>query len=321
MPGWMDGSFYTSGASQFEMNDVKLGCAGDGFGRFNRFQIDNGQVHFTSKMLNSKWLKLCQTEKDIEPNLLFEETDPPRVRSKIPGMNMYYATKYGDNIWIQLSQLPDKKTFISTTDQAVPLLMDPESLGQLGMLKWEDDIACVMGITHTKYLKDGTLISYCQNKGLENTINVFKIDPATPLKREPIGSFTTERLAYGHSFGLTEEYIIIFEQPISFDFLGMADGKPMMEDLVLKETETTKIHVMTLKDGTIQSFDTELWSINMHIGNSYIDTDGSLVVESQTYENPKEDPFAIVGFDKLNDITRLVKTPLGSKFRKYSMNL
>jgi carotenoid cleavage dioxygenase-like enzyme len=116
MPEWLNGDYFTSGPSQFEMGDVKLGCAVDGFGRFNRFEILNGQVSFTSKMLDSTWLKLCQDKNDIEPNLLFEETTPPRMRSKIPGMNMFYASKYGDNIYVQLLEMPDKKTFVTTTD-------------------------------------------------------------------------------------------------------------------------------------------------------------------------------------------------------------
>ena len=320
-PSWMNGDFFTSGPSQFDMGKVHLGSAADGFGRWNRFEIENGEVHFTSKMLNSKWLKLCQDSNDIEPNLLFEETIPARMRSKIPGMNMYYASKYGDNIFIQMSTLPDKKTYIATTDQAIPLTMNPETLEQEGMLKWEDDLACVMGITHPKTLKDGTMISYCQNKAMKNTINVFKINPKTPLKRELIGSFETKYLAYGHSFGLTEDHVIILEQPIVFDFLGMTAGKPMMQDLLLKKDETTKIHVMKLADGTYQTFDTGIFSVNMHTGNSYVDTDGNLVLESQAYENSEIDPFAIVDFDKLNDINKVTQTKVGAKFRKYSMNL
>ena len=104
----MNGSFYTSGPSQFEMGDVKLGMAVDGFGRFNKFDFKDSEVTFTSKMLDSKWLKLCKDKNDIEPNLLFAETDPPRKRSKIPGMNMYYSSKYGDNIFVQLMEMPDK---------------------------------------------------------------------------------------------------------------------------------------------------------------------------------------------------------------------
>lgn len=156
MPDWMNGSFYTSGPSKFEMGDVKLGMAVDGFGRFNRFEIGGGAVSFSSKMLDSKWLKLCEDKNDIEPNLLFQETTPPRLRSKIPGMNMYYASKYGDNIFVQLLQMPDKKTVVATTDEPAPLLIDPDTLSQKGMLSWDDNIACIMGITHAKLLKDGS---------------------------------------------------------------------------------------------------------------------------------------------------------------------
>ena len=252
-------------------------------------------------MLDSTWLKLCQEKNDIEPNLLFEETTPPRMRSKIPGMNMFYASKYGDNIYVQLLEMPDKKTFVTTTDQAVPLIFNTETLKQEGLLHWDDKLACIMGITHAKTLKDGTMISYCSNEGLSTTINVYKINPATPLTRESIGIFKTEKLAYGHSFGLTEDYAIILEQPIEFQMMGMMEGNPMIKDMLLQKGKTTKIHVMKLSDGTVQTFDTGLWSITLHVGNSYIDTDGSLVLEGQTYENPDVNPFALVEFEKLEN--------------------
>jgi beta,beta-carotene 9',10'-dioxygenase len=228
MPEWLNGDYFTSGPSQFEMGDVKLGMAVDGFGRFNRFEILNGQVSFTSKMLDSTWLKLCQGNNDIEPNLLFEETTPPRMRSKIPGMNLYYATKYGDNVFVQLLQMPDKKTVVATTDRPDPLIFNTETLKQEGTLHWDDKIACSLGITHAKTLKDGTMVSYCSNTGMTNTINVYKINPATPKTRESIGIFKTENLAYGHSFGLTEDYALVLEQPIKFDTLNMIEGKPMI---------------------------------------------------------------------------------------------
>ena len=55
MPSWINGSYYTSGPSQFEMGHVKLGMAVDGFGRFNKFDFKEGEVKLTSKMLDSKW--------------------------------------------------------------------------------------------------------------------------------------------------------------------------------------------------------------------------------------------------------------------------
>ena len=113
------------------MGNVKVGMALDGFGRFNKFEFKDGEVLFTSKMLDSKWLKLCQDKNDIEPSTLFLETIPPRMRSKIPGMNMYYTSKYGDNIFVQVNEMPDK-TMVVTTDTAVPLIIDKDTLKQQG---------------------------------------------------------------------------------------------------------------------------------------------------------------------------------------------
>ena len=83
--------------------------------------------------------------------------------------------------------------------------------------------------------------------------------------------------------------------------MGMMEGNPMIKDMLLQKDKTTKIHVMKLSDGTVQTFDTGLWSITLHVGNSYIDTDGSLVLEGQTYENPDVNPFALVEFEKLEN--------------------
>lgn len=165
--------------------------------------------------------------------------------------------------------MPDKKTIVATTDEPVPLLIDADTLQQKGLVSWNDKIACVMGITHPKKLPDGTMVSICSNKGLHNTVNVYKIDPKTPMTREIVGSFNTEHLLYGHSFGLTENYAIVLEQPIMFKMEGMMMGKPMIQDMVLEKDKTTKIHVMKLSDGTVETFDTDSWIVSLHAANSY----------------------------------------------------
>ena len=181
---------------------------------------------------------------------MFAETEPPRLRSKILGVNALYSLSYGDNIYVQLIEMPDKHTFVATTDEPVPLMIDKDTLTQQGLFEWNDNLSCTLGITHPKKLIDGSHISYCAHIGLETTITVYKIHPSKPKTRVAIGSFNTKHLAYGHSMGLTEEYAIILEQPIMFDMFGMVSGKPMMEDMLLLKDETTKVHVIKLSDGT-----------------------------------------------------------------------
>ena len=320
MPAWMNGSFYTSGPSQFEMGEVKLGMALDGFGRFNKFEFKDGEVLLTSKMLDSKWHKLCQEKNDIEPQTLFAETIPPRKRSRIPGMNMYYASKFGDNIFVQVNEMPDK-TMVVTTDLAVPLIIDKDTLKQQGYYHWDDKIACVIGITHFGTLKDGTQVSYCSNEGASGSeVHVYKVHPSKPKTRVLIGSIKTKNLAYGHSIGVTEDYAIILEQPIKFSMISMFEGKPMVDDMVLEKESTTKIHVMKLSDGTTQTFETG-WLIALHHGNSYLEDENTLVMELQTYNNKDSNPFSIVFFDKLFDVNKMTDQAYDSKFQKFTLNL
>jgi len=39
------------------MNEKNLTMLFDGFGRFNRFDIKDGDVNFMSKMMNTTWLE------------------------------------------------------------------------------------------------------------------------------------------------------------------------------------------------------------------------------------------------------------------------
>lgn len=63
---------------------------------------------------------------------------------------------------------------------------------------------------------------------------------------------------------------------------------------------------MKLSDGTVQTFETNMWYISFHAANSYVDADGTLVLEAQTYENKDVDPFTLVDFAKLNDPTKVL---------------
>jgi len=54
-------------------------------------------------------------ENTIIPGMMFKEPYPARGRSKVPGMNMYYASKYGDNQWVTMEQLGDGQ-YVATTD-------------------------------------------------------------------------------------------------------------------------------------------------------------------------------------------------------------
>jgi len=141
----------------------------DGFGRFNRFDIKDGEVSFMSKMMDTKWLAQSKAENTILPGLIFSETEPARARSKIPGMNMFYQSKYDDNNWVTMERMADGKTYVTTTDTYNKLIMDPKTLTTHGYTTWTDDLPCMIGVSHSATMPDGTVYSICPSKGKHMT--------------------------------------------------------------------------------------------------------------------------------------------------------
>jgi carotenoid cleavage dioxygenase-like enzyme len=161
LPSWLDGEFLVAGPSKFGMGDKMFDHVLDGFGRYNRFKIDNNTIKFSTKMLDSKWYKGAKEENDILPGFTFKETNPPRWLSSVPFANFYYSTKYFDNNWVMPSRMPDGKTYMGMTDMPLMLEMDIETLEQKGFVEWQDSLECTMGTTHVKNLPNGDLVGVC----------------------------------------------------------------------------------------------------------------------------------------------------------------
>ena len=140
LPSWADGTLISSGPSYFKAGNRHFGHYMDGFGRFSRFDIKGGNVSFSSKMLQSEFYKDCMKKNTIVPGILFKEPTPARLRSNIPGVNLYYSIMYyGDNNWVSMEKLPGNGPYYVATDSDRRLVFNPSTLEPLGRLVYEDE--------------------------------------------------------------------------------------------------------------------------------------------------------------------------------------
>lgn len=193
LPEYLDGQFMVTGPSKFSMGDTKLNHVLDGFGRISNFKIENGNIEMSSKLIDCKWLKLCQEKNTIIPGITFRETTPPRWMSKIPLMNIIGSLSNFDDNWVMPYRMPDNKTYVTMTDTASMLEFDPKTLETKGMIKWEDDIQGTTGTTHVKTLPNGDLVGVCAEINMkgENKLTAYRIKPDNIKKRIRIGSIDT----------------------------------------------------------------------------------------------------------------------------------
>lgn len=323
LPDWANGALVSSGPSFFSAGKKEFKHYLDGFGRFSRFDFKDGEVQFTTKMLESEWYKACKKADDVVGGLIFKETEPPRWKSNIPGYNLYMQGKYGDNNWVSLEKLPGDGPYYTTTDSPVRLMFDPVTLEPLGKLEYEDDTGiCKFGVSHSKYLPDGSQISICGDMDVHSMkmmLIVFRIRPETPLQREVIARIPTAKMSYQHAFAMSENHVIVFESPYFMDLKMPLLGYDISQTIVNDPKGTTKIHAVGIEDGKVTSFESGIWTVVLHYGNTF-EKDGKIIVDAPTYEDPNRDPFDLMLFENMQE-SDVMDQASGSKYKRFTLDL
>jgi carotenoid cleavage dioxygenase-like enzyme len=302
LPSWANGQYWTSGVSKFEFGTREFTDVMDGMGRYTRYDIKNGQVSVRSKMLDSKWYELCKSKNDILPNVLFSPPNPKPWNSNVPGVNIYYASHYGDNMWVQMHRMPDKKTYFGATDQDLRLQIDPDTLKQQGFIQYQDDKGvCPTGGNGPTHMQtrptNGDMINLCagiDTSSGKNRITVYSISADNVLKRNKIADIPTTKMRYIHSFRITPDYAIIFEHPMYIDAMKLMAGYDMVEGAMAKEKDgTTKIHIVHLDTGDVKTIETGDYFVTLHQGNTFMKDDNTIIADVAGYWDAEKDPLYI----------------------------
>jgi carotenoid cleavage dioxygenase-like enzyme len=144
---------------------------------------------------------------------------------------MYYSSKYGDNLWVQIHKMTDNKTFFGASDSSLMTQINPDTLAYEGIVEWNDKKLCTVnfGITHPQpYIPRGSTMNVCPDtEGIpgvgKSKITLFEQPKDDPKTRNKIADiYTPEGLMYVHQFGITENYAIIVQHPVRLDIGALA---------------------------------------------------------------------------------------------------
>merc|ERR1711871_1352042 len=135
LPSWLSGSYIMAAIGQMEINGQRFNDVLDAFGKLNRFQMNNGTVCFTTKMMNTGFYNESMRENKIGRGVLFDEPTPPRDRCFDPMCNVFAPN---DNVVVNSVKLGGE--FMMVTDSPTALNFDPFSLEMTGKHKWSDHI-------------------------------------------------------------------------------------------------------------------------------------------------------------------------------------
>jgi carotenoid cleavage dioxygenase-like enzyme len=279
VPAWLHGSLVRVTPALMDGGGNTIKHWFDGAAMLNAFGFGDGGVSYGSRFLETEYLRDARKG---EFNFGFG-TDPCRSLFKRV-MSMGDVNKF-DNANVNLQELG--RRYIAMTETPLPVEFDPKTLKTLGKPKWPDKEADGQVTTahpHYDYATD-EVVNYTAHFGPRTSYRVYAAGEVGAGRRL-IGSLPVKKPGYMHSFGMSEHYVVLAENPLLVNPMSMPlSKKAFIDNYEWRPERGTRFIVMDRHTGEVQgTHEAEAFFCFHHV-NSF-ERDGELVVDLIAYDDP-----------------------------------
>lgn len=249
-PEWLSGSLLRTGPALYELEHQNYRHWYDGLAMLYKFSFQNGKVDFASKFLESKSYLKARNSGKVE--IKEWATDP--CRSVFEQLKSYLiAPALTDNGNINIIAYGDM--LLATSETPLPIEFDRETLKTFDQADFNDSLQGQIDPSHPHYDKAGNVYSYLLKYSLISKYQIYRLNPKT-MQRDKITEIKIKNPSYMHSFGFTENYLVLVEFPFVVNPVEMKFGdKPLIENYKWKPELGTKYQVINLHNGEVNTFE------------------------------------------------------------------
>lgn len=276
------------------MGGRKFTTALDAYAKLTKFTFtgSNSTALFSTRFVHSDSYTRSVAANDIVPYMMLGSTDPPFNPFQIIQSMLNGA----DNMNVNVFNYGDGNGgdgYVLTNDFWNIYHIDAKSLDTIGPVKPnvpgapKYDQQIVIGCAHS-----------LPENGTDNHITFVSLASAIPgLKsmyflyratdvhtREQIAEITVDSISYMHSFGLTQNHVILIAHPFFIDPTKIFRTFKAADGFVWNPNKSTKFYITDLKTGFVKTVATENFFF-LHQINSFEDELGNIVVDICTYKN------------------------------------
>ncbi|KAF5305094.1 hypothetical protein FQA39_LY09356 [Lamprigera yunnana] len=302
IPRWLNGALYRNGPGLFEIGDCKFGHLFDGMSLLHRFCIKNGKVTYQCRFLQSDTYKKNKQANRIVVTDFGTSSVPDPCHTIFKRVASYFERykNTSDNAMISIYPFGDE--LYTFTESPFIHKVNKHNLKTENRIDLTKNMGIVSHTSHPHIAKDGSVYNLAlsvSNKGPQHNIVYFpkktkkdKNDYSMFDKAHVVAEIPSRWLlhpCYMHTFGMTKNYFIIVEQPLSlviprFFWTHLAN-KPLHNNLQWYQNETTQINVVSRKSGKlVYKFHSEPF-FYLHIINQYEDSN-HIVLDICSYRDP-----------------------------------
>ncbi|XP_043257940.1 carotenoid isomerooxygenase [Colletes gigas] len=299
IPPWLKGTLLRNGPGSLKVGEYTFNHLFDSSALLHRFAIADGKVTYQCRFVQTDVYKKNKAAQRIVVTEFGTKAVPDPCKSIFQRVaTVFNPENESDNSMISVYPFGDE--FYTFAESAVIHRINPETLETTGKINVSDYVSIVNHTSHPHVMKDGTVYNIgmsinprgpmynvvcfmpsrvvIDDSGREKKLSMF--DQATIVASVP--SRWLLNPSYMHTFGITENYFIIIEQPLAVSLTTVISCKvrqePMHAALKWHENENTLIHLVSRKTGSLKrTFVTEVF-FYLHIINQFETQDRDYVV-------------------------------------------
>ena len=299
IPCWLKGTLLRNGPGSLKVGEYSFNHLFDSSAMLHRFAIANGDVTYQCRFVQTDVYK----KNTAAQRIVVTEFGTKAVPDPCNNIFQRVAAVFkpgddSDNSMISVYPFGDE--YYTFTESAVIHRIDPETLQTKAKVNVSDYVGIVNHTSHPHVMNDSTVYNMgmsvtsrgpmynvvcfspsriiIDDSGEEKELSMF--DQATIVASVP--SRWMLNPSYMHTFGITENYFVIIEQPLAVSLTTIISCKvkqePMRAALKWHENENTLIHLVSRETGLLErTFVAEAF-FYLHIINQFETRDREYVV-------------------------------------------
>jgi beta,beta-carotene 9',10'-dioxygenase len=284
MPPWLSGTLTRVTPALLDVGGSPIRHWFDGLAMLNAFSFSGGRVAYASRFLQSDALSKARSGRyDVRGFA----TDPCRSLFKRV-MTLFErpsssSTPY-DNCTVNLTRLGER--YLAMTETPLPIEFDPRTLETVGLVPFEDRLGGQMTTAHPHHDRErDELVNYVTNFSARSSYRVHALASGATGRRR-IASIPVREPAYMHSFGMSENYVVLSEYPFVVNPMKLAlANRPLIHNYRWKPERGTRFLVIDRHSGKLRhTLESEAF-FGFHHVNAFERAD-EVVVDIVAYDDP-----------------------------------
>ncbi len=310
IPAWLEGTLIRNGPGTFEVGQQTYRHWFDGLAMLHKFSFAGGRVSYANKFLETRaYREAMETGK-----ISYSEfaTDP--CRSLFARVMAVFNPKITDSAKVSVAKIADQ--YMALAETPIQVQFDPDTLESVGVFDYEKETTGHMTTVHPQFdFERDEVYNLVTRFSRVSDYQFYKVANGRAAP-QMVGSIPVKEPAYIHSFGMTENYMILAEFPLVVNPLKLLLWlKPYIENFQWKPERGTPFWVLNRHTGELVGRYESDSFFGFHHVNAF-ERDDELVVDIVAY--PDADIIHAFYLNRLKDTA--AELPFGN-LRRYRIPL